>query len=967
MISRTLGPEFGGSIGAIFFFANVFSSALYCVGCSEALVESFGPGGTYSSPKRTNSNITISPEYYGYNTRILPEGLWWSILYASCVNALNLIICLFGSSAFARASLTVLGVIVVCALSIPLSVILKTDPTCIDIPNNNIIVYPPHQRMSSTPSLILSTTFSHLDFMVNNTLSNLISNVTAAIEPTSTTNFTSFSPISSAPTMSPLIPSLPTCGNYTGFKVETLMQNMKPQYSIDYTTGFTASFMTVFAVVFSGATGIMAGANMSGDLKDPQKSIPKGTLWAVAFTFTTYIILSILIAATCSSFLLKNDYMVLAQINIWPPFITIGILLATITAGLSNLIGASRVLEAVARDNIFGSMLQSLTFITRSGNPIKAVVMSWLLVQVAIIVGGGSLNKIAGIVTVSFLLSYLAVNVSCCALDLASAPNFRPSFTHFSWHSALLGSGACLVIMFAVAPTFSALGLTVCAFLVALLHWKTPASSWGSLSQALLFHQVRKYLLLLDPRKQHVKYWRPQILQLIADPRYNCELIDFVNDLKKSGLFVLGHVILRSHSQPTEETSDLVNLKTPYWLTLIDGLRVKAFVELTISDTVREGARQLIRLSGLGAMKPNTIILGFYDDDLKHNRFSPLFEKVSEGNTMLHAFDRQTPKVYKNLFDADEFVGILNDCLSMGKNVVLTRNFRNFDKLRLFNLDSGISFLRNITLVSDESTFSTVSNFKKFQTRCLNPFSYHISTNNGLNKTRCYVDVWPQNFFNPLGPTIRLDNPGTLFLLQLACVLNMRRDWNKKSTLRVLICLDPQENNFSGDTNISSNDNLRFESPDSINKPHNNHTLRELKILLNQLRIPAKIKAVDWSPGRLFPSLFNSNCISENNNMVYTNGDNQVNPDTLFLPENDYLMYVNKLVSKHSIGLTPINENIIQTPSKYESPTAVCFMYLPKPSPKFHKEYLFKLDILTKDLPPLCMVHGINTVTTTTL
>lgn len=139
-------------------------------------------------------------------------------------------------------------------------------------------------------------------------------------------------------------------------------------------------------------------------------------------------------------------------------------------------------------------------------------------------------------------MTFLVMNLACFLLSIGSAPNFRPSFHFFNWQTALAGTLVSGAAMFFVDGLYATGCVGVLIFIFLIIHYASPPKSWGDVSQSLIYHQVRKYLLRL--KQEHVKFWRPQILLLVNDPRRQYKLIQFCNSLKKGGLYVLGHVIV---------------------------------------------------------------------------------------------------------------------------------------------------------------------------------------------------------------------------------------------------------------------------------------------------------------------------------------------------------------------------------------------------------------------------------------
>uniref|UniRef100_W5MR14 Solute carrier family 12 member 9 n=1 Tax=Lepisosteus oculatus TaxID=7918 RepID=W5MR14_LEPOC len=813
MISRAMGPEFGGSIGIMFFFANVCGSALFVLGLVEAIIDTFG----------------IQADTAGVGgVRVLPSSYWWALLYGTGILLLCLLVCLVGAHIYAKATFLIFLIVIVVLATIFIS-FFAVGPHAVPLPQTH----------------------------ANSTVSY---------------------------------------ANFTGFKLSTLQGNLGPKYTVDYTTGTQMTFATVFAVMFNGCTGIMAGSNMSGDLKNPSYSIPRGTITAVIFTFIIYNLLNVLVACTCDFLLLQKDYSFLRDINLWHPFVTIGIYSSTLSAAMSNLIGASRILYALARDDLFGRVLSPAKRTSRSGNPWVAVLISWFLVQMVLF--AGKLNTIAGIVTIFFLLVYAAVDLACLALEWASAPNFRPTFRYFTWYTCVLGIVGCMVMMFLINPIYASASIAFMLLLLLVIHYLSPNSSWGYISQALIFHQVRKYLLMLDVRKDHVKFWRPQILLMVANPRSSTHLISFINDIKKSGLYVLGHVELGDlETLP----SDPLQSRYDSWLSLVDRLNIKAFVNLTLADSVRHGVQHLLFISGLvskGGMRPNTLVLGFYDDcppkdqllerqtlsgsslDILSSGMDP--EEVTQFNFPALRGSSEGDGQAKVLL-AEEYVAVIADAVKMLKNVALARYFCRFDRAEVLGRRGGL-----------------------------------------------FVDVWPLNLMRP--DSSSYVDTCSLFLLQLACVLNMVRAW-RKAQLRLFLCV---------------------ESGHSTRGPE-----EKLGQLLRKLRIKAAIHTVPWDS--VVALHWHKQGGETRETGVQKAGREGLEEEGDFVnsfPSNatrlsdEYLRAANRLVLEQAFP-----------------PPAVRFLYLPRPpaDTRLYQTYLHQLDVLTRDLGPTLLIHGVTPVTSTDL
>ncbi|KAF9927882.1 hypothetical protein FBU30_002804 [Linnemannia zychae] len=791
LVSRSLGPEFGGSIGLIYFLGTVIGCGMNVLGFVEPLIANFG-------------------ESSGTVYRVLPESQIWGFIYGTILLVSCTLICLVGSKLFSRASLVLAVIILLSTLSIFIS----------------FAVMPP---------------FTHLERNIE----------------------------------------------YTGFSWDTLQENMWPKFtSTTGPDGPKESFETVFGVLFPACIGILAGASMSGDLENPSKSIPVGTLWAVGSTFCVYSCIVILMGGSISRSTMYTDLSVLQDISINPLFIASGALAASVFATLGCVIGAAKILQAIARDNLLPLLSIFGQGTPKTDEPTLAVLLTYILCQFCLFLT--DMNAIATFVSMITLLTFLILNLACFLLKIGSAPNFRPSFRFFHWWTAFGGMVLCALVMGSVDLGKSLLSGLMTAILFIWIHYWSPPKRWGDVTQSLIYHQVRKYLLRLDSRKEHVKFWRPQILLLVHHPRSEYHLIQFCNHLKKGALYVLGHVIL----------GDLRDVLAEYrrqqgsWLKFVDVLHIKAFVNLSVADSVRIGARNLLIGTGLGGMRPNIVVMGSFNLEryLKEKREqelrqqqpslqilsprhpqSPLIQQKGAFPTISVTNNSNTDHTLLNIpvnlpidnirveapIKITDYVSIIEDVLSLNKAVAIGYGFESLDlpdeHKSMWKMFSFGSHGPSTPFFSSSSRPSSV--FK-----------------HGESRKKKYIDLWPMQMSiaplhcfdagHPATPSAsghrRLSrdlsasspiipgagatftdasglgtagsNPNRMteanltnfdtytMVLQMGCILHMVPHWRDNYILRVMVFVEYKED-------------VEEEK-------------KRLKALLENLRIPAEVKVM---------------------------------------------------------------------------------------------------------------------------
>ncbi|XP_032359255.1 solute carrier family 12 member 7 isoform X2 [Etheostoma spectabile] len=637
MISRSLGPEFGGAVGLCFYLGTTFAGSMYILGTIEILLTYIVPKAAIFVAERKEDEVDALLN----NMRV----------YGTCCLALMSVVVFVGVKYVNKLALVFLACVILSIIAIYAGVI-KTIfeppdfPVCMlgnrTLQNHN---FDSCLKTVDIGNVTVTTKLWKLfcdgpelnatcnDYFVQNNLTEVQGIPGLASGVISDNLWSEYGPLG----MLVENKKLQSIG-----EGDSSQDIYMPYVVNDITTFFTL----LVGIYFPSVTGIMAGSNRSGDLRDAQKSIPIGTILAIATTSFIYITCVILFGGCIEGVLLRDKFgdavkgnLVIGTLS-WPSpwVIVIGSFFSCCGAGLQSLTGAPRLLQAIARDGIV-PFLQVFGHGKANGEPTWALLLTAGICEIGILIA--SLDAVAPILSMFFLMCYLFVNLACAVQTLLRTPNWRPRFNYYHWALSFLGMSLCLALMFICSWYYAIVAMAIATCIYKYIEYRGAEKEWGDGIRGLSLNAARYALIRLEEAPPHTKNWRPQLLVLlnvdsdqgVKHPR----LLSLTTQLKAGkGLTIAGNVLEGTYlTKDAEAKKAEQNIKSA-----MSAERTKGFCHVVVSSNLRDGVSHLIQSAGLGGMKHNTVLMawpGNWRQSNDQQSWKNFIETVRETTATHHA------------------------------------------------------------------------------------------------------------------------------------------------------------------------------------------------------------------------------------------------------------------------------------------------------------------------------------------
>lgn len=755
---------------------------------------------------------------------------------------------------------------------------------------------------------------------------------------------------------------------FVGFNTTVFAENWGPAYRPS--EGMNYDFFQVFAIFFPSVTGIQAGANISGDLKDPATAIPKGTFLALLISMISYLIfvffagfaairdasgnVADLINGTltnCSETYscewgLFNSYQMMTLMSSWGPLIYAGCFAATLSTALTNLLSVPRLIQALGIDRIYPGLIFFSKGYGKAGEPYRGYILTFIVSAAFLLIG--NLNAVAPLISNFYLASYALINFCTFHAALIKPLGWRPTFKYYNTWLSLAGFIMCVVIMFLINWQSSLITFIIIFALYLLVVYRKPDVNWGSSTQAQTYKTALTTSQRLINIGEHVKNYKPQILLLCGNPQGRPPLIDFANLItKNNSLLIIGDINQNRMAHKTR-SQRIENVYS--WLR---SNKIKAFYTLMSEEKFENGAKAMLQTTGIGKLSPNVLMLGYKNDWTTCNHD----ELLAYFNVLHSAFDHRLAVTILRVRDGLDYskLTIEEDIdSSPGSNIMeengsaraistivnkenrlnsskndmlmspLNNHLRTSASSNMMHADSNLS-LENVGITNPNQTTATSLNMpiktasnrlkskkkKQLDLTMVNNVIDGISVENMMvfrkKQPKGFIDVW------------WLYDDGGLTML-LPYIISTRQDWSN-CKLRVF-ALATNKNDIEMEERNMANLLLKFRlnysslKMVSLNDKPQDSTIKFFETLLQDFRTSEDIKENECK-------------VSES--------------EILSLQDKTYRqLRLRELLLEHSS-----NANLI-----------VMSLPLPRKGTVSAPLYMAWLEVLTRDFPPYLLVRG---------
>jgi amino acid transporter len=408
-------------------------------------------------------------------------------------------------------------------------------------------------------------------------------------------------------------------GAVNSFSIEVFNANVVSAYTQIENGQGNYDFWMIFAIYFPAVTGILAGINMSGDLKNPAESIPAGTFLAVIVGFVVYLLQIVVCGgAFLRADLIQQPYDILVNNAFLGAgfLVAAGVYAATLSSALGSYLGAPRILQAVARDGIVENLRYFAHGEPGTDEPKRAIVLTGIITALVIFwaskqTGGSALNIVASIITMFFLFTYGMVNVAAFTEAYSHNPSFRPRFKYFHWFLALLGAIGCIFAAFLIDARDAFVAVLILYGLFRYVRNKDLKMAFGDVRRGFIYTNVRDNLIALADMAEDSRNWHPSLLVFSGNPSSRETLATYSVWLESGRGIVMMAYILQGEIQNLHRQKETAEKQLKHYCS---ERNIRVFPHVVIAENIAGGIETCLQGTAIGPLRPNLVMFGWPTD-----------------------------------------------------------------------------------------------------------------------------------------------------------------------------------------------------------------------------------------------------------------------------------------------------------------------------------------------------------------